>query len=79
MSRTLLNPLSFLKQMASNSRDSSSQMTHCVGGERKREQPLQKLIAACLGMPSVMSMLFKEVSQQFVRPAVRLSPPLRAD
>lgn len=55
--RTLLSPLSLRRQMASNSLDSRSQMTHCVGGARYLEQPLHQLMAACLGIPSVMSML----------------------
>lgn len=57
MRRTLLSPLSLRRQMARSSRDSMSQMTHCVGGARYREQPLHQLTAACLGIPSVMSIL----------------------
>lgn len=57
INRTLLRPFSFLRQMASSSLDSMSQMTHCVGGERYREHPLHQLMAACFGIPSVISIL----------------------
>ena len=41
MSRTLLRPLSFLRQRASNSLDSGSAMDHAEGGDRNRSQALQ--------------------------------------
>lgn len=40
--RTLLRPLSFLRQMARSSRDSGSAIVHVWGGEKKRSQFLQK-------------------------------------
>lgn len=57
ISRTFDRPLSLRRQIASSSRDSRSQITHCVGGARKRLHPLQKLTAASFGIPSVMSIL----------------------
>ena len=59
MSRTLLRPLSFLRQMARSSRDSGSAICHVVGGDRKRSQFLQNEIEACFGIPSVISTLHK--------------------
>lgn len=68
INRTFDSPFNLRRQMANSSLDSMSQMTHCVGGARYREHPLHQLIAACLGIPSVMSMLEK------VRSSARCAP-----
>lgn len=54
---TFAKPLSFLKQIANNSRDSRSHWVHIVGGERYRSQPRHQLTVVCLGIPSVISTL----------------------
>ena len=57
ISRTLFNPLSFLRHIANSSLDSGSAIVHVCGGERNRSQLRQNASVLCFGIPSVMSTL----------------------
>jgi hypothetical protein len=65
-SLTSFNPFSFLRQMARSSLLSSSAINQAWGGDNHLEQFLQKDIALCFGMDSVMSTLFlRQFTQRF--------------
>jgi len=64
--RTLFNPFSFFKQIASSSCDSGLANVHVEGGDKNRSQFLQKDTDDCLGIPSVISIVFlRQATQRF--------------
>lgn len=58
VNRTLFRPLSLRKQIARSSCDSGLAIVHVVGGAKNRSQFRQNETEACLGIPSVISMVF---------------------
>jgi hypothetical protein len=76
--RTLFNPFSFFKQIASNSCDSGLASVHVEGGDKNRSQFLQKDTDDCFGIPSVISIVFRRQATQRFAPFGTIGVPQSA-
>lgn len=78
VNRTLFNPFSFFKQIASSSCDSGLAIVHVDGGDKKRSQFLQKATDDCFGIPSVISIVFRRHATQRFAPFGTIGVPQSA-
>ena len=78
VNRTLFNPFSFFKQIASSSCDSGLAIVHVKGGDKNRSQFLQKDTDDCFGIPSVISIVFRRQATQRFAPLGTIGVPQSA-